>query len=109
MVHQPDSNPAADRAKRRLQNVRGTLGAGVNLDGTVTNKPLVEPPLAQKTAQPELETNFYFGCSMSHTANKSFRHGPGLSAVIYSDSQANLDKKKMLQQELGEMLFTLFE
>ncbi|KAJ3292966.1 hypothetical protein HDU79_000810 [Rhizoclosmatium sp. JEL0117] len=93
---------ALERINRRLENTRGTLGAKVNLDGTVVQHPPRDPP---KHSQPPVANKatdqlIYFGGQK--VQERKATHGPGLAASIYSDMLLNLEKKKASQKELAE-------
>ena len=91
----------SERARRRLENTQGTLGAGVNFDGTlVAPKPLFSTLAAPVTSE---GCGSIFGPDMG-TKKKdmnSARHGPGIQSAIYSDAGSNLEKKRAMQAELG--------
>ncbi|KAJ3263416.1 hypothetical protein HDU77_010710 [Chytriomyces hyalinus] len=99
---------ALERTNRRLKNTMGTLGAKVNLDGT-----LVQPRAAHSSSpgcstttttesqqQPQPSRLIFFGGQTVQPRNP--KHGPGLAASIYSDMMQNLEKKKASQRQLAE-------
>ncbi|KAJ3090060.1 hypothetical protein HK100_007562, partial [Physocladia obscura] len=90
---------AQDRTARRLQNTRGTLGAKVNLDGTVVAiKKLAILNSRSNHNNTVAHPLLYFGGQSSQ--ERQPKHGPGLAASIYSDLLLNLEKKKASQREL---------
>ncbi|KAJ3331184.1 hypothetical protein HDU76_003845 [Blyttiomyces sp. JEL0837] len=104
-----------ERARRRLENNRGTLG-DMNLDGSLSNRPRFEASLTslgpgafnQSNGSYASNTNrdppsIFFGESTGNPASQraTVRHGPGLQAVIYSDTMANMERRRAQQQELA--------
>ncbi|KAJ3222947.1 hypothetical protein HDU81_009526, partial [Chytriomyces hyalinus] len=98
---------ALERTNRRLKNTMGTLGAKVNLDGTLV-QPRVDthlpPPTTSAASTPggdsPSQSLIFFGGQTVQPRNP--KHGPGLAASIYSDMMQNLEKKKASQRELAE-------
>ncbi|KAJ3406161.1 hypothetical protein HDU80_000088 [Chytriomyces hyalinus] len=99
-----DPTTAYERNKRRLENTRGTFGAGVNLDGTSRAQPMIPDPSAMNfSAAPEKNNLLFFGGDGGRNAVRSDgRHmGPRISNALQYESDSNLERKKLIQQELS--------
>ncbi|ORY37115.1 hypothetical protein BCR33DRAFT_721738 [Rhizoclosmatium globosum] len=99
-----------DRNRRRYENTRGTLGGNVNFDGTKREKPMISMEhykLAEESrrlnqSNPEL---IYFGSATGYQQQRereSFRHKPGIMSVLYSDSDSNLERKRVIKDEMAK-------
>ncbi|KAJ3232443.1 hypothetical protein HDU78_007032 [Chytriomyces hyalinus] len=99
-----DPTTAYERNKRRLENTRGTFGAGVNLDGTSRAQPMIPDPSTMNfSAVPEKNNLLFFGGDGGRNAVRSDgRHmGPRISNALQYESDSNLERKKLIQQELS--------
>ncbi|KAJ3235605.1 hypothetical protein HDU81_000305 [Chytriomyces hyalinus] len=102
----PSQDPTTvyERNKRRLENTRGTFGAGVNLDGTSRAPPMIPDPstMSYSVAPPEKNNLLFFGGDGGRNAVRSDgRHfGPRISNALQYESDSNLERKKLIQQEL---------
>ncbi|KAJ3020428.1 UNVERIFIED_CONTAM: hypothetical protein HDU68_010181 [Siphonaria sp. JEL0065] len=108
LVYPPPPHSVQNRVELRYESTRGTLGGNVNFDGTCRDKPMISKDLYQlkqkSTSNPEL---IYFGSGASFREQRqrdNFRHGPGIMSVLYSESDSNLERKRAIQQEMGELL-----
>ncbi|KAI8827696.1 hypothetical protein BJ741DRAFT_629050 [Chytriomyces cf. hyalinus JEL632] len=100
---------ALERTNRRLKNTMGTLGAKVNLDGTLVQPRavavVVDGSITTGDSQQQQQLQqpsrlIFFGGQTVQPRNP--KHGPGLAASIYSDMMQNLEKKKASQRQLAE-------
>ncbi|KAJ3086128.1 hypothetical protein HK100_008800 [Physocladia obscura] len=115
---------ASDRNHIRSENTRGTLGATVNFDGSKRETRTIS---IDKTGANDSSGNnanastlsslsgeptdlIYFGAGETCGRRRdNFKHGPGIETVIYTDSRANIEKRKAVQQEMAKYEKIQFE
>ncbi|KAJ3408802.1 hypothetical protein HDV05_004751 [Chytridiales sp. JEL 0842] len=97
-----------ERAKRRWENTRGILGVGFNLDGSEKVGDRVgsftKESMHHHTAR-EMGSGdglFYFGGRVGpRKVEGGIRGGGGMKEVMFSDTMANIEKKREIQKELA--------
>ncbi|KAJ3215315.1 hypothetical protein HDU67_000592 [Dinochytrium kinnereticum] len=87
------------RTNLRAKNYHGTLGAFLNFDGSVSDKPI---PRMNNNQQPEGSDESIFTGGHTREIRGPVRYGPGIQSSMYSDSAQNQERKRALQQELAE-------